>query len=67
MACTERVIAGARGRLHPGGWLVLEHGFDQADDVRQLLARAGFEAVSTRHDLAGRPRVSIGRVGIAGT
>ena len=67
MACTERVIAGARGRLHPGGWLVLEHGFDQADDVRQLLARAGFEAVSTRHDLAGRPRVSIGRVVFAGT
>jgi release factor glutamine methyltransferase len=65
LACTERVIAGARDRLHPGGWIVLEHGFDQADDVRQLLAGAGFEAVSTRHDLAGQPRVSIGQVVIA--
>jgi release factor glutamine methyltransferase len=65
LACTERVIAGARDRLYPGGWIVLEHGFDQADDVRQLLARAGFEAVSTRHDLAGQPRVSIGQVVIA--
>jgi release factor glutamine methyltransferase len=66
LACTERVIAGARDRLRPGGWIVLEHGFDQADDVRQLLARAGFQAVSTRPDLAGQPRVSIGRVVIDG-
>jgi release factor glutamine methyltransferase len=66
LACTERVVAGARDRLRPGGWIVLEHGFDQADDVRQLLARAGFQAVSTRQDLAGQPRVSIGRVVIDG-
>jgi release factor glutamine methyltransferase len=66
LSCTERVIAGARDRLHPGGWIVLEHGFSQAGDVRRLLAQAGFGTVATRHDLGGNPRVSAGRVVITG-
>lgn len=66
LSCLERVIAGARDRLQPGGWIVLEHGFSQAGDVRRLLAQAGFEAVSTRHDLGGNARVSVGRVVIKG-
>jgi release factor glutamine methyltransferase len=66
LACAQRVIAGARDRLHPGGWMVLEHGFDQADDVRRLLTQTGFEAILTRHDLAGKPRVSVGRAVIKG-
>jgi release factor glutamine methyltransferase len=62
LASIARVIAGSRDRLNPGGWLVVEHGFDQADDVRQLLRQAGFGAVCNRLDLAGQPRVSAGQV-----
>jgi release factor glutamine methyltransferase len=58
LAC---VVAGAPDHLHPGGWLLLEHGQDQGDAVRRLLAEAGFASVSTRADLAGRPRCSGGR------
>jgi release factor glutamine methyltransferase len=40
---------------------LLEHGFDQAGSVADLLAAAGFEQVSTRADLAGHPRLTGGR------
>ncbi len=43
-----------------GGWLLLEHGFDQGGAVRDLLTRHGFEDVATRHDLAGLERISGG-------
>ena len=49
--------------LRPGGWLLLEHGFRQGDEVRTLLKRAGFGNVATTADLAGRPRVSEGQIG----
>ena len=55
------IIGGARPHLHPGGWLLLEHGYDQADAVQALLRQHGFEAIDTRHDLAGLPRCSGGR------
>ncbi|MFY9514205.1 MAG: peptide chain release factor N(5)-glutamine methyltransferase, partial [Rubrivivax sp.] len=45
----------------PGAWLLLEHGFDQAEAVQALLASHGFHAVQTRHDLAGLPRCTGGR------
>lgn len=51
--------------LRPGGWLLLEHGFRQADDVCALLQRAGFHNVETTADLAGNPRVSEGQFGLA--
>jgi release factor glutamine methyltransferase len=57
----QRIAADARAHLAPEGWLLLEHGFDQADRVRALLSAAGLEAVCSRHDLAGRPRCSGGR------
>ena len=56
------MIAGAPDHLLPAGWLLLEHGFDQGEAVRVLLAEAGFEAVTTRLDLAGLPRCSGGRL-----
>jgi len=59
-----RVIAEAAPRyLRPGGWLLLEHGFRQGEDVRELLKDAGFGNVATTTDLAGRPRVSEGQIG----
>ncbi|QHE87940.1 peptide chain release factor N(5)-glutamine methyltransferase [Hydrogenophaga sp. BPS33] len=55
------IIATAPGALNPGGWLLLEHGHDQAEAVRVLLHDAGFEHVGSRHDLAGIARCSGGQ------
>lgn len=55
------IVAGARAHLEPGGWLLIEHGFDQGPPVRALLAAAGFVNVQTRCDLAGHERCTGGR------
>ncbi len=55
------IAAQARARLRPSGWLLLEHGYDQAAAVRELLATAGFSQVASRRDLAGIERCSGGR------
>lgn len=57
----RRIVAEAPAHLLTGGWLLLEHGWDQAEAVRALLAQAGFAEVQTRADLAGRARCSGGR------
>jgi release factor glutamine methyltransferase len=57
-----RIIASnAPAHLHRGGWLLLEHGWDQGDAVRALLQAAGFDSVETRRDLEHRDRVTLGR------
>jgi release factor glutamine methyltransferase len=61
LAALTAIVAGASGQLLPGGWLLLEHGFDQAEAVRRQLAAAGFERIGTRRDLAGHERCSGGR------
>ncbi|MBF1246725.1 MAG: peptide chain release factor N(5)-glutamine methyltransferase [Lautropia mirabilis] len=55
------IIGGAPAHLNPGGWLLLEHGYDQEAPVQTLLRDAGFADVFTRRDLAGLPRMSGGR------
>ena len=57
----RQIIAGAPARLAPGGWLLLEHGWDQAAAVAELLRAAGLQAVATRLDIEGRPRCTGGR------
>jgi release factor glutamine methyltransferase len=57
------IVAAAPAHLAPGGWLLLEHGWDQAEPVRALLAAAGFEDIGSRQDLAGIARCSGGRWG----
>lgn len=47
--------------LKPSGWLWVEHGFEQAATVRDILSRRGFANVASRHDLAGHERVSGGQ------
>ena len=59
----RRIIALAPAYLSSGGWLLLEHGYDQAESVRRLLQSAGFNAVVARPDLAGIDRISGGRWG----
>jgi release factor glutamine methyltransferase len=61
LSALAHIVRGAPSHLHDGGWLLLEHGHEQADAVCRLLADAGFTAVQTRADLAGRPRCSGGR------
>jgi release factor glutamine methyltransferase len=58
----QRIIAGAPQHLSAGGWLLLEHGFDQAVPCAWLLEAAGFQDVFNAPDLAGMPRVSGGRL-----
>lgn len=57
----QAIIAEARRFLEPGGWLFLEHGYDQADRCRKLLGQGGLVDVASRRDLAGIERVSGGR------
>lgn len=56
------IIAQAPDYLEAQGWLMLEHGFDQAAAVRDLLRQGGFTAVESRRDLAGHERISLGRL-----
>ncbi|MEG0151285.1 MAG: peptide chain release factor N(5)-glutamine methyltransferase [Comamonas sp.] len=61
LADIRHIIAQAPAQLKPGGWLLFEHGWDQADAVAQLLRQAGFAAVQHRLDLAGIARCTGGQ------
>lgn len=61
LACLREIAAGAPGRLLPGGWLMVEHGYDQGEGVRELFRAAGLAEVETLPDLAGLDRVTLGR------
>lgn len=56
------IITQAPQHLQPGGWLLLEHGYDQAAAVRELLAQNVFEQIESRDDLAGHERITLGRL-----
>ncbi|HET7921356.1 MAG TPA: peptide chain release factor N(5)-glutamine methyltransferase, partial [Gammaproteobacteria bacterium] len=62
MQALRQIIAGAPAWLVAGGWLLLEHGFDQAEAVRELLAAQGFSEISSRQDLSGHVRVTLGQL-----
>ena len=59
----RRIVRDVPSHLVAGGWLLLEHGWDQGAAVRTLLAEAGFVDVEIAQDLEGRDRVSLGRAG----
>jgi release factor glutamine methyltransferase len=56
------IIADAGAFLSPGAWLLIEHGYDQADAVLAMLRGAQFSDVQSRRDLAGIPRTALGRM-----
>lgn len=62
LAMIRKIVQQAPAHLDPGGVLMLEHGYDQAARVRELLCTAGFSATRTYRDLAGTERVSVGRI-----
>jgi release factor glutamine methyltransferase len=55
------IVRQASQHLKPGGWLLLEHGFDQAHAVQTLLSNQGFQAVQSRPDIAGILRCTGGQ------
>ena len=57
----RKIIMQAPAHLHPGGWLLLEHGYNQSARVCDLLAQRGFAQVQSRPDLAGVTRCSGGQ------
>jgi release factor glutamine methyltransferase len=62
LSCLRTIAAGAAAHLQPGGWLLMEHGYDQAAAVRELLVHAGFSSVQSWRDLAGIERSSGGQL-----
>ena len=60
LSSIQEIVSKAPNHLEAGGWLLIEHGYDQAADVRSILELNGFSKVSLRNDLAGRPRVTGG-------
>ena len=54
------IIDKAPAYLNPDGWLLLEHGYDQAEQVANKLKQVGFEQVETRQDFGGNPRITGG-------
>lgn len=56
------IVSGAPGHLNPGGWLLLEHGYDQREAVARLLENAGFGERVSIPDLAGIARVAGGKI-----
>lgn len=61
LADIRRIVAEAPEHLEAGGWLLLEHGYDQAEAVRALFAARGFAAVESRRDLGGHQRITLGQ------
>ncbi len=59
--CIQAIVAGSQARLKPGGWLIIEHGCDQGENVRAMMSHAGLGRLETHQDLAGLDRVTEGR------
>ncbi|HJV82458.1 peptide chain release factor N(5)-glutamine methyltransferase [Noviherbaspirillum sp.] len=61
LSALRTIVSGAPEHLKSGGWLLMEHGYDQAAAVRELLVKHGFREVQSWQDLAGIERASGGR------
>ena len=61
LATIAGIVRDAPKHLHPGGWFVLEHGFDQAREVAAMFDSAGLQEIACIQDLAGHDRVTCGR------
>ena len=57
----RRIVDGGQAHLLPGGWLLIEHGWDQGAAIRGLFEVAGFAEVQTVQDLEQRDRITVGR------
>ncbi len=57
----QHILSTARNHLKPGGWLLLEHGYQQQASLRHLLAQHGYQSIHCYHDYADQPRLSLGQ------
>ena len=57
----RRIVDGGQAHLRPGGWLLIEHGWDQGAAIRALFEATGFVEVQTVQDLEQRDRITLGR------
>lgn len=62
LACLRTIVSDSVSHLKAGGWLLVEHGYDQAEACRKLLEQHGFSSILCCKDLAGVPRVSGGQL-----
>lgn len=62
LADLETIIQQSKAFLKPGGFLLLEHGFQQASSVQLLLEKQGYQAIESKEDLAGHARMSAGQI-----
>jgi len=58
----RQIVSQARRCLKPGGWLLLEHGYDQSERVQNLFRDAGFEQVTAHQDFGGQDRAVMGQL-----
>lgn len=61
LADLEHIADQGRRFLKPGGWLLMEHGYDQQSEVQDIFSRLGYRNVATRIDLGGNPRITGGQ------
>ena len=57
----RRIVEGGQAHLRPGGWLLIEHGWDQGAAIRALFEATGFAEMQTVRDLEQRDRITLGR------
>lgn len=61
LADIETICEQARGHLNSGGWLLIEHGYNQQESVQAIFTQLGYHQVTTRFDLGGNPRITGGQ------
>jgi release factor glutamine methyltransferase len=60
LADIQTIVANARGYLKPNGYLMLEHGYDQAQAVQTIMYDAGFTSIHSEKDYGGNVRLTMG-------
>lgn len=63
LGALENVVLGSTEYLEEGGWLLVEHGYDQRDQVLCMFSKAGFHDINRRNDYSDIPRVVFGQKG----
>jgi release factor glutamine methyltransferase len=58
----RQIISDSSSHLKPGGWLLLEHGYNQAEEVTELMCQTGFTEIFTQQDYGRNDRVTGGRM-----
>ncbi|HBQ44509.1 MAG TPA: protein-(glutamine-N5) methyltransferase, release factor-specific, partial [Thiomicrospira sp.] len=55
------IVKQAKNFLHPTGWLLIEHGYNQAEQVQTIFQQSGYNEIETRKDYNQQPRITFGK------